>query len=199
MPPIRISALRSAIGQSGRDHRLQQRRVGGELGDQRTGLGGLEIKGIERQRVVERGFAQIGDDPLAEPGHQIESGERGDRDQRHQSQTGQQHLVQDRGVTCREAAIDQPAQDQAEHQRGPGTDGQGGKCRHDPSAIAAQKGPQPGQRPQIAGFGAGGGVGTVGGTGFAKTAHWYRRACLFARLLASRGPTPYKARFFLRT
>ena len=98
------------------DQRLQQRGVGVEPRQQLAGAGGFVEGRRQREQPLEGGPAQIGGDPLAEPGHQVEpqggGGPQGGNHREHH----QGGVVQSLRAVAGEAVVDQLAYTLAKQQ-----------------------------------------------------------------------------------
>ena len=98
------------------DHRLQHRGVGGEAGLDLQRSVVFEEAGMQIDEVVEHPLADVRHHPFADPGHQIEPGERAERQAKHQDK---EQADRPRQVVRRlggQTLIDQDAQALAEAQ-----------------------------------------------------------------------------------
>ncbi|VFT64561.1 Uncharacterised protein [Pseudomonas aeruginosa] len=95
--------------QRGTDHRLQQRSVGGQA---RLDLGatvGFVETGMQLDQVVEHALADIGDEALADPGHQVEAHEGAHGQAEHQHEEQQDVAIEQFGRGGEEPLVHQQA------------------------------------------------------------------------------------------
>ena len=111
------------------DHGLQQRRVGGEPRQDLADPRHFEKRGAETQYMVIDGPADVRDDPLADPGNEIEPAEGRQCQDADDDEQRQQRLIEQSGVAAGEALVDEPAEALAEHQ-----DGRRGRRQRDDGA-----------------------------------------------------------------
>ena len=127
-------------GEARADGVFDQRRVGGQARDHRTGAALLDIRGRQRQQVVEDAPAQVGGDALAEPRDIVEAQVGGRREQGDDAEHGHQRAIEPGRVAGGEAPVDHGAQAlaHAEHRRR--RDYQGNGCEYHAAAVGLEQG-----------------------------------------------------------
>ena len=105
----------------------------------------LEEARREIKQVREHGATHVGDDSLAQPGHQIETHIRGARHHHDHAEQSEQRLIQRRGIAAREAHVDDALEPLADDQKAARGDHQRhGSADHLP-AVRRDEAPQDAQ------------------------------------------------------
>ena len=89
------------------DQALQEAGVGGQPGQHVAGAHGLEEGGRQGEHAVEQGGADVGGDPLAEPGDEVEAGPGGGAEPGHDGEHGERGVIELRAGRGGEADIDE--------------------------------------------------------------------------------------------
>jgi hypothetical protein len=121
------------------DHGLQERGVGGDARLDLGGLIGLEERRVQPDQVVEHGQADVGADPLADPGHEVEAQKRAQGQHHHQQCEQADGLHQHVRRAGSETFIDHQAHALADGQGDAGRDDQSDAGEHHLTNIRAQK------------------------------------------------------------
>ena len=106
-------------------HHLEQGGVGGQAGENFSGLGGLEKTRRQTDHMVIYVAADIGDHALADPRNEIETGIGCRREHQNHAEKRQQRAVEQGRVAGGEALVDEISQADAERQNRRRGDGQG--------------------------------------------------------------------------
>ena len=103
-------------GGAGADDDLDQRRVVGQPRNHLTGPRHFKEAGREFQQVAEYRTANVGGDPLADPGNQIEAAIGRQGEYRDHAEQGEKRLIEQRGIGIGKAPVDHLAQALADGQ-----------------------------------------------------------------------------------
>jgi hypothetical protein len=98
----------------GADQRLQHRNVGGETREDVAGACGLEEGRREADHPLEEIPPEVGGNPLAEPGDEVEPRRGGAAERRHDHEHRQRRMVEMGHAAAGEAMVDQMAETLAE-------------------------------------------------------------------------------------
>ena len=150
------------LGDGRADHRLHDRRVGGDARQDLAGARGLEEAGRHADDVAIDLASDAGHDPLAEPGDEVGAQEGRDGERQDDDDRGTQRVVEGLGPRLGEAAVDQVAQADAEREDGGCGDDQCDDRTRDLQLVGGKVAREPAQLAQIAALDAVAGV-AVGG------------------------------------
>ena len=129
----------------GADHLLDELGVGRDPAHDVARALDLEPGRPQPHDMGEQVAAQVADDPLAQPRHEVEARARGDRQHDGDGQQRGQRVVQDVGPALGEAAVDQGPQAGAEGQHRAGRDQERQQRQRHPAAIGPEIGPRAGR------------------------------------------------------
>ena len=133
-PPQKQQEIAKRNRDRGADHCLDQGRIGGQAREHLPRPGNFEKSRVEGKNMIEDGFANIGDDPLPDPGHEVVAPEC--REGEHGDNTHQPDEVGfQAGRARREALVQQQPDRLADHQGRPGGENQRDQRAHHPPAI----------------------------------------------------------------
>ena len=147
--PRNRTRLRNATETDEPDRGLDLGGIGREPRHHLAGLGRVEEGRRERCEMAEHLAAQVGHDPLAERGDQIEPRGAGEREHRHHADHHREIAVDQIGAFAGEAEIDHAPDRDRHRQRSQRRQHQRAYGRDRPPAIAPEVGPQQHERPQL--------------------------------------------------
>ena len=126
-------------GGAGADDRLDQFGVHGQAAHHLAGLGLLIEVPVQADDMAIHGLANVGDDPLPQPGDRVVAGEGKGGEQGEDTEQGNEILVEQLSIGCAEPIVDHPSDRLTDGQcRGGGT-GQGDDGEHDLQAIGPRE------------------------------------------------------------